>query len=480
MDSTADIFRGFTQRRLRVAATDQTPQTPTRQTGIPPEPQTQSTFTFSDDSDPTPLGPRTSPENPFAVAGPSQSRDQPPHLPFVLNPPRTPAEGSTRVPTTQTVPTVGATQTQAPPAIPPRPTQQAAPPPAQTAAPPPQAAAQLPADALATAIGLLTQTLQQGTPQAPPHSNQSERNNVRDPDQYDGSDTTKLRSFFAQLELVFKARPRTFATEEKKVTYAISYLKGTALQWFEPYLLEGSNSANPPVFMTDYEAFQEELSLNFGPYDATGAAEHELENLQMAENHRIAKYITQFNRLATQVRWGTSALRYQFYRGLPARLKDRISEVGKPDDLFKLRDLAQSLDHRYWERKTEQARKSRNSRPTPSKPSDAKSAPPSKSASSSGSQPSSTPSKSASQSQGKSTPKATPKPYADKLGKDGKLSPEERKRRFENNLCLFCGGAGHSAAACPKKTSTAKGRATEVTPDSEDADSASAQDEPKN
>lgn len=74
----------------------------------------------------------------------------------------------------------------------------------------------------------------------------SERNNVREPDQFDGTEPTKLQLFFAQLGLVFKARPRTFNSEEKKVMYGISYLKGTALQWFELYLLE-SDSENPPI-----------------------------------------------------------------------------------------------------------------------------------------------------------------------------------------------------------------------------------------
>ena len=141
------------------------------------------------------------------------------------------------------------------------------------------------------------------------------RKDVRDPDQYDGSDTMKLRPFLVQLELVFKARPRTFALETKKVTYAISYLKGTALQWFEPYLLE-SQILNPLNFMLDFKAFKTELRTNFGPYNAVGTAENDLENL------RISKYVTQFTRLATQVPWGPAALRYQFYQGLPARLKD--------------------------------------------------------------------------------------------------------------------------------------------------------------
>lgn len=207
-------------------------------------------------------------------------------------------------------------------------------------------------------MALLAQTLQHPTRQTTPAPR--ERDNVRDPDQYDGLEPTKLHLFFTQLELVFIAQPLTFDSDEKKVTYAIFYLKGTPLQWFELYLLEGKTNS-PPVFLSNYEEFQQELRVNFGPYNATGQAGHDLKNLHVAKNHWIAKYITNFNCLATQVRWGAAALRYQFYKGLPACLKDRISKVGKPLTLHELWDLAQSLDYRYWEWKTEQARESSGS-----------------------------------------------------------------------------------------------------------------------
>lgn len=42
---------------------------------------------------------------------------------------------------------------------------------------------------------------------------------------------------------------------------------------------------------------------------------------------------------------------------------------------------------------------------------------------------------------------------------------EERQRCFNHNLCLFCGGAAHTANTCSKKTSSAaKGRAANATP----------------
>ncbi|TBU51444.1 hypothetical protein BD310DRAFT_834333, partial [Dichomitus squalens] len=70
-----------------------------------------------------------------------------------------------------------------------------------------------------------------------------------------------------------------------------------------------------------------------------------------------------------------------------------------------------------------------------------------------------------SNSKPKSADKSAPKPYADKLRKDGKLTPEEQQHCLAGNLCLFCGGARHSANTCPKRsTPLAKGRAAQAQP----------------
>ena len=51
-----------------------------------------------------------------------------------------------------------------------------------------------------------------------------------------------------------------------------------------------------------------------------------------------------------------------------------------------------------------------------------------------------------------------PKPSPDltrKLGKDGKLTPQECQCRMDNSLCLFCGKTRHIAKECPKLLATA-------------------------
>jgi len=40
---------------------------------------------------------------------------------------------------------------------------------------------------------------------------------------------------------------------------------------------------------------------------------------------------------------------------------------------------------------------------------------------------------------------------SDKLGRDSKLNGNERKRRIDNNLCLYCGLKDHKIDGCPRK-----------------------------
>ncbi|KAG6326522.1 hypothetical protein ID866_12567 [Astraeus odoratus] len=48
-----------------------------------------------------------------------------------------------------------------------------------------------------------------------------------------------------------------------------------------------------------------------------------------------------------------------FYNGLPDRIKDKIARVGKPPRLVDLRTMAQGIDARYWECKSEIARQAK-------------------------------------------------------------------------------------------------------------------------
>ena len=145
----------------------------------------------------------------------------------------------------------------------------------------------------------------------------SGKTKVRKPNTFDGSDPCKLRAFLVLCKLNFQNRPKAFSTDCAKVTYVQSYLRGMALEWFEPDLLNVSNPNACPIWMDSYHQFVSKLKSNFGLHDPVGDVEHQLDNLSMKEGQKINKYVIEFNRLAGQVcGYGNGALHHIFYSGL--------------------------------------------------------------------------------------------------------------------------------------------------------------------
>ncbi|KIN98633.1 hypothetical protein M404DRAFT_31129 [Pisolithus tinctorius Marx 270] len=131
--------------------------------------------------------------------------------------------------------------------------------------------------------------------------------------------------------------------------------------------------------------------------------------------------------------------------GFTDHIKDDIACIGKPSTLTLLHELTQTIDACYLEHKAEVLHTTKSATDkSQSSNSDNKS----KSSSSASAPKSNT--------KGKGKQKDLPKSnIAHLLGKDGKLTSAEQQHRMKNNLCLFCGEAGHSAKNCPKSTSHA-------------------------
>ena len=155
---------------------------------------------------------------------------------------------------------------------------------------------------------------------------------LREPDTFDGSDPKKLRTFLLHCKLNFPDRPDLFPDRTTKVNYILSYLKGSALECFEPGLLDPIT----PAWASTFDLFVVELEANFGTYDPIGEAEAELEGLRMQENHQATKYFIKFTQLATQVQWGQAALLQQAYNGLAKWIKNDLVHHDKPTTLSNL------------------------------------------------------------------------------------------------------------------------------------------------
>ena len=181
-----------------------------------------------------------------------------------------------------------------------------------------------------------------------------------------------------------------------------------------------------------------ELEANFSPFDPVGEAEAKIEMLVMAKGSHSTNYFVEFNRLASRIQWDDHTLFRQAYKGLARCIKNEMVHHDRPITLLDLRKLVQAIDYHYWEQKAEITREAnpmskgdpkgdlkiaRNHEATP---------------------------KGKALENLKSGPDLTRK-----LGKDGKLTPQERQCRMGNSLCLFCGKTGHIAKECPKSTAIA-------------------------
>jgi hypothetical protein len=317
---------------------------------------------------------------------------------------------------------------------------------------------------LAQAILLMTSELRR-------RENPSRKAKAKEPDTFDGSDPKKLNNFILLCNLYFRSNP-AYRDDSNKVTLALSYLRGTALEYFEPSLLD---SDEDPDWLEDWSAFVRTLRTQFGPIDPTADAEDGIDNLKMQDNQKIVKYNVEFNKLAIRTHWDDGVLRHRYYSGLAERIKDIMGQQGKPSTLEDMKTLAHSIDSRHWERLREKSRSGRNKSDTPDKSDSNKGKSDDKKnqASTSGHNHNHKDNKSKKQQGNNKSDNKSDKPsssgstnnISDKLGKDGKLLPAERQRRFDNNLCMFCGGGGHTAANCNKSTSSAskaKGRAAQT------------------
>ncbi|KAF5363054.1 hypothetical protein D9758_012643 [Tetrapyrgos nigripes] len=165
-----------------------------------------------------------------------------------------------------------------------------------------------------------------------PGSSSNEKTEVKKPDTFDGTDPRKLCPFLIQLQINLQNHPNAYTTDAAKISFALSYLSGSALEFFEPDILN-PNPFNPALWTLDFDIFVKELKDNFGVFDEVGEAEDQLETLHMKDSDKAAKYC-----------------------GLAPRLKDVLSLTIKEEKLSLLKAQVLHMDSRYWCRQAEKKR----------------------------------------------------------------------------------------------------------------------------
>ena len=137
-----------------------------------------------------------------------------------------------------------------------------------------------------------------------------EKIKVCEPDTFDGTNPWKLQDFLISCNLHCHDCSDVFTSDEKRILFTLSYLKGSALSWSEPGLNDPTNFTH---WMWNYQAFLSKLENNFSPHDPIGDAEKSLSELVMKKTAKIMKYNVDIWELASQVSWNEVALCDHYY-----------------------------------------------------------------------------------------------------------------------------------------------------------------------
>jgi len=185
----------------------------------------------------------------------------------------------------------------------------------------------------------------------------------------------------------------------------------------------------------------------------------------MKPGDKISTYNVDFIRYASQLGWGNSVLCHRYYQGLSNRIQDPIStrEQGKPTSFQDMYALAMTINHCYWERDREHYH-ARQAEKEALESHSWKQGKASTSGPITASQNKANLSLVASSAKNPSKPSLSPAPkkqpntpwvdLSSKLASNGKLTSNERKKRLENNLCLYCSAGDYKLDSCPKKQTT--------------------------
>jgi hypothetical protein len=140
-----------------------------------------------------------------------------------------------------------------------------------------------------------------------------------------------------------------------KLLFAMSYLRGKALEWIQPYMKKYIDSDTPAgingntrAVLGSVDVFFAALKETFDVGNDTLEADRDLRILRQRTS--AAAYRAEFSILAAKVGWNDDALASQFYRGLKDQVRTEITmHHVRPSTLKDMADLAIQIDSRIFE-----------------------------------------------------------------------------------------------------------------------------------
>jgi hypothetical protein len=183
---------------------------------------------------------------------------------------------------------------------------------------------------------------------------------IAPPETFDGK-PAKFDNFITQCALHITVRTNTFRTEEQRVLFVISCLRGEPLTWAREIV---KNRNNP--LRHNYEAFEEALTNIYGNRAYKLQAEDKI--LRLSQTGSASHYAQTFQALAAPLDLNEGSKCTMFYNGLKPEVKRAIITSGRPSTLPALINQAVMFDQLFFQQRNQEKRAA-NSESSPSHPS---------------------------------------------------------------------------------------------------------------
>jgi hypothetical protein len=247
-----------------------------------------------------------------------------------------------------------------------------------------------------------------------------------DPRTFNGTRNTRaLSDYLYDVKQHFKVDPIKYPTEDLKIIFAASFLKDSARTWYQT--LDESPSGSPWSTFADFE---EQLHANFAEIDPLDHWLVKWDALQQKSS--VSAYLSEFTAVASHLDVTDQTKMHHFKRGLKDEVLNQLALLPQPDDFNALVKLANQIDARIFAQRRNKSSTQAASIQLKTKP--------------------------ASKFTSVNVPVeikpvvSGPVPMQlDATQRRGPLTDAEKKRRRDNNLCLYCGKSGHIAHSCPAK-----------------------------
>ena len=266
------------------------------------------------------------------------------------------------------------------------------------------------------------------------------------PDRFSGT-IGKCRSFLISVENIFAIQPSRYPTDMIKTRFIGTLLSHEALSWFTNVVQHKS------YLLNDYLSFIDEFKSLFDDPNIQRHASASLKRLKQGKGS-VVVYSTKFRQLAPDIGYNECALIDFFREGLNDEIKDSLSRtMVRFDDLDSFIKYCIQIDQRIYDRRVERSNsfQSRNSAPNSFDKNSFNSV--ARNPGMMRGRPSCAPHGPAYSAQQGPSAMDLDATYVTNSKGFKHLSQEEKNRRRDMNLCLYCGNTGHDLTTCPKKPS---------------------------